>query len=152
MDGFEIGKDGPSLVLVGVDGSRTSMRAGAYAAGLARRQGSRLVVAHVVNPGAIAWTGASPFAAEMVPAMREAREEAATELAAEIRDGAAQAGVQAEWVVRHGDVAAQLGALADDRRADLVVVGSSEAAGHRFAGGVALRLVRAGRWPVVVVP
>lgn len=152
MDGFEIGTDGPTLVLVGTDGSRTSMRAAAYAAGLARRQGSRLLVAHVVNPGAGAWTGASPFAAGMVPAMRQAREEAATELAAEIRDAAEHAGVDAEWVVRRGDVATELGALADDRRADLVVVGSSEASGHRFAGGVALRLVRAGRWPVVVVP
>jgi nucleotide-binding universal stress UspA family protein len=34
--------DGPTLILVGVDGSDTSMRAGAYAAGLARRQDSRL--------------------------------------------------------------------------------------------------------------
>lgn len=49
MDGFEIGTDGPTLALVGVDGSRTSMRARAYAEGLARRQGSRLLVVHVVG-------------------------------------------------------------------------------------------------------
>jgi hypothetical protein len=30
--GFESGTDGPSLILVGVDGSRTSLRAAAYAA------------------------------------------------------------------------------------------------------------------------
>ncbi|HEU4946748.1 MAG TPA: hypothetical protein VFT31_06325 [Kribbella sp.] len=36
---FELGTDGPRLVVVGVDGSRTSLRARAYAAGVARRQG-----------------------------------------------------------------------------------------------------------------
>ncbi len=32
------------------------------------------------------------------------------------------------------------------------VVGASEQAGHRLIGSVASRLVRAGRWPVTVVP
>ena len=36
---FELGTDGPKVILVGLDDSVTSMRAGAYAAGLARRQG-----------------------------------------------------------------------------------------------------------------
>ncbi len=46
---FELGTDGPSLILVAVDGSDTSMRAGAYAAGLARRQGSRVVAVYVAQ-------------------------------------------------------------------------------------------------------
>src|SRR5690606_41223893 len=41
---------------------------------------------------------------------------------------------------------------ADDLRADAVVVGASEKAGHRFVGSVAVRLVKTGRWPVTVVP
>jgi hypothetical protein len=32
------------------------------------------------------------------------------------------------------------------------VVGASMQAGHRFAGSIAIRLVKAGRWPVTVVP
>ncbi|WP_411074874.1 universal stress protein [Streptomyces sp. cmx-4-7] len=36
--------------------------------------------------------------------------------------------------------------------ADAVVVGASESAGHRFVGSVAVRLVKAGRRPVTVVP
>ena len=44
---FELGTDGPSLIMVGVDGSRTSLRAAAYAAGLARRQHCRLLAVYV---------------------------------------------------------------------------------------------------------
>ena len=47
---FELGTDGPTSILVGVDGSTTAARAGWYAAGLARRQGAR-VVAVYVEPG-----------------------------------------------------------------------------------------------------
>ena len=31
-------------------------------------------------------------------------------------------------------------------------VGASKQAGHRFVGSLAVRLVRAGKWPVTVVP
>lgn len=46
---------------------------------------------------------------------------------------------------------ASLGA-AEELTADAVVVGASEQAGHRIIGSVAVRLVKAGRWPVTVVP
>jgi len=48
---FELGTDGPRSVLVGVDGSETSMRAGSYAAGLARRQGAHVIVLFVYTTG-----------------------------------------------------------------------------------------------------
>src|SRR5689334_23865532 len=44
---FERGTDGPKVIVVGVDGSDTSMRAAAYAAGLARRQHALLAVVYV---------------------------------------------------------------------------------------------------------
>jgi nucleotide-binding universal stress UspA family protein len=37
-------------------------------------------------------------------------------------------------------------------RADAIVVGASAKAGHRLIGSLAVRLVRAGKWPVTVVP
>ena len=64
---FELGTDGPSVILVGVDESVTASRAGAYAAGLARRQGARVVAVYVQSPGAYVITssaGASVLAAE----------------------------------------------------------------------------------------
>ncbi|WP_247658694.1 universal stress protein [Micromonospora sp. U56] len=53
---------------------------------------------------------------------------------------------------RRGDAYTDLCAAADETHADLVVVGASEQAGHRFVGSVATRLVRTGRRPIVVVP
>jgi hypothetical protein len=34
----------------------------------------------------------------------------------------------------------------------LILVGASEHLGHRIVGSLAARLVRAGKWPVIVVP
>jgi nucleotide-binding universal stress UspA family protein len=90
---FELGTDGPGSILVGVDGSTTSQRAGWDAAGLARPQGARVTAVYV-----------APVSAGLaVPA-------------------------------------------------DAVVVGASAHAGHRLVGSLAVRLVKAARWPVTVVP
>ena len=56
------------------------------------------------------------------------------------------------FLVRRGDAFTELRDAAVELRADMVVVGASEQAGHRLVGSVAARLVRTGRWPVVVVP
>src|SRR5580658_6359047 len=65
---FELGTDGPKVILVGIDDSVTSLRAGAYAAGLARRQGARLVCVYVEQLsamyGAAAGAGAGAIAAQ----------------------------------------------------------------------------------------
>jgi nucleotide-binding universal stress UspA family protein len=42
--------------------------------------------------------------------------------------------------------------IASEVRADAVVVVASTQAGHRLMGSLAVRLVRAGRSPVTVVP
>lgn len=144
---FELGTDGPSLILVGVDGSRTSLRAAAYAAGLARRQGSRLLVVYVSTlPPAV---GVAPGA---IGAITEASAQEAADLERQFRDRAAEIGLHLDFRTVFGDPWTELTRLAKEARADAVVVGASEQAGHKLIGSLATRLVRHGRWPVTVVP
>ena len=145
---FERGTDGPRVILVGVDGSPTSLRAAAYAAGLARRQHSRLVAVYV--------TESTPAVAGFVPAAQVAAREAAAQvdadLRAELAPAAERLGIEVEYRTAHGDPVTELSRIADELPADAVLVGASEQAGHRVIGSVAVRLVRTGRWPVTVVP
>jgi nucleotide-binding universal stress UspA family protein len=145
---FERGTDGPRVILVGVDGSSTGMRAGAYAAGLARRQRSRLVIVYVASPSM--WMGLTPGA--LAAAQEQLFDELVSELRDQIRDRAGEIGVPITFMVRRGDAFVELREAATELHADTVVVGASEQTGHRFVGSVATRLVRAGRWPVTVVP
>jgi len=148
---FELGTDGPTAILVGMDGSPTSLRAGAYAAGLARRQRARLVVVFV---GPVTSMSASvPMAGAAVAAAQgEAFSETAEDLRREVEAGARERGLSVTFVARRGDPFAELSRVADEIHADAMVVGASAKAGHRWVGSLAVRLVRAGRWPVTVVP
>jgi nucleotide-binding universal stress UspA family protein len=144
---FESGTDGPSLIMVGVDGSRTSLRAAAYAAGLARRQRSRLLAVYVGRVPASA--GAVPGGAAM---MSLTVEQVADELEQLMLSRIAETGIAAEFRSVRGDPLTELTRIAEQAHADAVVVGASEHLGHRIVGSLAARLVRAGKWPVIVVP
>lgn len=145
---FELGTDGPLVIVAGIDGSESSMRAAAYASGLARRQGAKLALAYIRPVGtgnpqvgaALAQVGLDN-AADLERQIREA----ADRLPPELR-------VRWEFHVSEGDPYHALVELADRLKADAVVIGASEQAGHRILGSVAVRLVKAGRWPVTVVP
>lgn len=144
---FERGTDGPLVILAGVDGSRSAFRASAYAAGLARRQHCRLVVVYVAASSV--WTGMAPG---LVAAEEQRFDEVIAELRGHIRDRAQEVSVPVTFMVRRGDAFHELRQAATELHVDLVVVGASQQAGHRLVGSIAARLVRAGRWPVTVVP
>jgi nucleotide-binding universal stress UspA family protein len=148
--GLELGTDGPSVILAGVDESVTALRAGAYASGLARRQGARLVIVYV-SPTPFA-VGPSPAAVNVVAAEAEVHEAIAAELRAMVEESARERGIPITFLTAHGDPYTELTRVANEMRADAIVVGASMKAGHKLIGSLALRLVRAGRWPVTVVP
>ena len=145
---FERGTDGPKVIVAGLDGSDSSWRAVSYAGGLARRQNALLALVYV-QPY-------MPTGAALGVPVSEVDTGVAEQLVAEIRDGVER--LRGIFVVRwefhtfRGDPYSGLATAADQLTADAVVVGASERAGHRFVGSVAIRLVKAGRWPVTVVP
>lgn len=148
--GFELGTDGPKVILVGVDDSTTATRAGWYAAGLARRQRARLIavfVSPIASLGAAGPTGAAVAVArdQAFRATAEDMERRALEVGSEL-------GISISFLAARGDPFTEIQRIATEVRADAIVVGASAHAGHRFVGSLAVRLVRAGKWPVTVVP
>lgn len=148
--GFELGTDGPSAILVGVDGSPTSLRAAAYAAGVARRERSRLIAVYAKQPSGVpvidAWTGIASAA------ITATRDDIETTLRDTVEQRARALGVDIVLLIRTGEPLHVLTDAAAEFHADSIVVGSSTSVGHRIAGSLALRLVRRGQWPVTVVP
>lgn len=146
--GFELGTDGPRVIMVGIDGSDASWRATSYAAGMARRQNALLAMVYV-QP---LLTMAGAYGVDVQGTTAEVAED----LARQVREHAEKLKdvYRTRWkfITRRGDPYAALAEAADELKADAVVVGASEKAGHRIVGSVAVRLVKAGRWPVTVVP
>lgn len=147
MNDFELGTDGPSVIVAAVDGSVTSLRAGAYAAGMARRQHSELVVVTVSTTPALA-----SMSADAVTALTESTQKLAADLQEEAEETLRRLEMTARFVRVHGDPYLEIVKAADELKADAVIVGASTKAGHRFIGSLAGRLVKAGKWPVTVVP
>jgi nucleotide-binding universal stress UspA family protein len=144
---FELGTDGPSVLLVAIDGSETSMRAGAYAAGLARRQGSRIVCVYV---GQI--SGVAAGVPSAVGALIQMHDSVARNIRAQIEERAPDLGIRVTFVERRGDPYTEIVRVAKEMRVDAVIVGRSQQRGHRFVGSLAVRLVRDAHWPIIVVP
>jgi nucleotide-binding universal stress UspA family protein len=147
----EVCRDGPRAIVVGVDGSTSSLRAAAYAAGLARRQRCRLIAVFVRSLPAVLLPMADT-SGSAAATVAQAHDEVERELRAAIAERSPALDLDVRLVVRTGEPFTELLDVAQQVRADAVVVGRSTKILHRIAGSLAIKLVRAGRWPVTVVP
>jgi nucleotide-binding universal stress UspA family protein len=129
----------------------SSQRAGWYAAGLARRQQATVTAVYVAPMSAgVAATG--PTAGLADAARREADDQTAEDMRRRAEEFHREFGVPIAFMAVRGDPFTELRRVADEIRADAVVEGASAHAGHRLVGSLAVRLVKAARWPVTVVP
>lgn len=147
MSDFEIGKDGLAVIVVGVDGGGPSINAAAWAAGLARRERARLVLVYVEpltsNPAFWAPVPLGEITDAGAAFVDELRRNAAKFL--ESQD------VVWEIVHHRGDAAHGLEAVAEEMRADCIVIGRSHD-GAGALGSAARTLINLATRPVVVVP
>jgi nucleotide-binding universal stress UspA family protein len=139
--------DGPDSILVAIDASETSYRAGAYAAGLARRQGAKLICLYVRSRG-----GFSSFSPTLAGPLSDAQSQTAAEIRQLIAANADRIGIDVTFIEATGNPVQEIARIADELRVDAVVVGASSQAGHKFIGSIAMALVRSAHWPVTVVP
>jgi nucleotide-binding universal stress UspA family protein len=151
-DTFELGTDGPRTIVAGVDGTPASLRAAAYAAGLARRQHAQLVCVHVRRP----LSGSACLSCMVDPSILAAEESTVEQIEADVRqriaDDSATWGIGVRFIVRTGDALTEIVRVARDVGADTIVVGASTGVAHQLFGSLGSRLQRRGRWPVTVVP
>src|SRR5215475_8813503 len=93
-----------------------------------------------------------PGGAGLEAARREAEGEAIADRRRRADELAMELGVSITFIATRGDPFSELSSIAEEIHADAVVVGASAHVGHRFIGSLAVRLVKAARWPVTVVP
>lgn len=143
---YTLGNDGPTTILVGVDGSESAWRALHYAVGLARRQASRLVGVYANQLPVMS------YAAVPVSDVTYVGEDLNSQLADQVQAVAQEHGVRITFAAALGDPVVVLTEVANEYHADLIVVGASNRAFHRLFGSVAVRSIRTRLCPVTVVP
>ena len=143
------------VIAVGTDGSETAARAVDFALELAARAEAELVVLSAYDnspPGAVAAAvaGASgapiPIDTEWIPQEAQRVEE----LLARVAAGAEERGVRCRTDAREGDPADVLVELADQHKADLLVVGN-RGMHRRVLGSVPNGVTHKARCSVLVV-
>lgn len=140
-------------LLIGLDGHGSGERALAYAqkqAGMI--DDCELIVAYIIE-----WSPYSFQTAEENAQRHKRREEEIATAQERILDPALTklkaAGISARGIVRHGDVADAMNAIAETEKADAIVVGRSSEGGFakRIFGSATSNLVMSATVPVTVI-
>jgi len=139
--------------LVGIDNSDCSRRALDFACRRAKTAGARLVVTYVIE-----WSPYTFNTPEENEQRHKRREEEITRANTSVLTPALEhireAGLEAEGIVRHGNVADVLSGLADEQSADQIIVGRIGESGLKsiLFGSVTSKLIQLSKVPVTVVP
>jgi nucleotide-binding universal stress UspA family protein len=143
-----------TCILVGLDGSTPGEKALAHAKRLSKLIGDcELVLAFVIE-----WTPYSFHTPEELAERHKRRDQEIEQARSHILMPAAAAaeaeGFKVDTVVRHGDPAELLEAIAVERGVEQIVVGRTGERGlrERIFGGVTGKLVAAATVPVTIIP
>jgi nucleotide-binding universal stress UspA family protein len=140
-------------IVVGIDGSQSSVQAARFAGELAEATGAELVVIYVRGPSQMP-DGPMP---PRMTAVRASYDHQRERRARQQTEGALEGlGVSWSFLECLGDPAEQLEAVADEQHAELIVVGAhglgaAEPLGAERLGWVATRMAHHGHLPVLIV-
>ena len=140
-------------VLLPTDFSGCANYAVSYAAAIARATDATIICVHVVEPivPAVGYTGL----AEPLPIadINEQLEDSAERELPKLAECEECAGLSIEEIIVHGDAAAEIVRVADERNVDLIVISSHgrTGLGRMLFGSTAEAVVRHARCPVLVV-
>lgn len=142
-----------TTLVVGLDGHKSGERALAYAQKLAKLIGDcKIVVAYIVE-----WSPYSFQTPEENAERHKRREEEISTAMKRVVDPALamlkDAGVSAEGIVRHGDVAGAINTISEELKAEQIIVSRSSEGGFtkRLFGSATSNLVMSASVPVTVV-
>lgn len=140
-------------ILLPTDFSGCANYALPYAAAVARATGARIICVHVVETvvPAVGYTGLTePM---QIADISEQLEDSAERELPRLTDCEELNGVEVEEVIVHGDAAAEIVSLAEEREADLIVIASHgrTGLGRMIFGSTAEAVVRHASCPVLVV-
>jgi nucleotide-binding universal stress UspA family protein len=142
-------------ILVATDGSTCGDRAVDYAAQLAKTDGADLLIVNVIGGYSLPDKVFSSFTGAQQIWLKELLESLSAELLTKARDRALGVGVATiQLESRTGDVALTIIEIAQEKGADVIVVGKRGAglAARLLLGSISHKLVSLAPLPVTVVP
>jgi nucleotide-binding universal stress UspA family protein len=140
-------------ILLPTDFSGCANHALPYAAAIARATGASVICINVVEPivPAVGYTGLAE--AMPIAEMNEQLEDSAEREMPDLMGSDELQGLDVEEVIVHGDAAAEIVRVANERKADLIVISSHgrTGIGRMIFGSTAEAVVRHAHCPVLVV-
>jgi nucleotide-binding universal stress UspA family protein len=115
-----------SKILVPTDGSKTSQKAGAYAADLAKRLHAAIIVMCVVDKRFMASRTVlfKPSSRYVTESLEDYQKEAAERYAGEIKKLCQKKGIKSKTVIKQGHPVEEIAKEAEKSKVDLIVIGS----------------------------